>query len=201
MSNESSEPLVAEIDPLADILVTAEHSPSESPQQPQRRRPGRPRKSESGAEAPEFSSAGKPRATRRVSDPSKQVARDAGIIREKLVAIFTFAGTGASMVLPVTGTTLAMRAGLAADGLIDAAKANATVAEWLLRLLDVGAYSNLVMFAGTMVVAVMVDVKMLPANSLPAQMIIPDVIAKFIPPEMHSPNGAASNTEPISSRV
>ncbi len=121
----------------------------------------------------------RPRYVPRAQRPDKVLEREQESIEAMLTVMFVMSGTPLSFILPVTGTTMQMRAEQGAHALIEAGKANPRIAAIILTLVKGGHYGPLVMFGMTMLTAVAVDVGVVPPLSAPAQMMIKDVIEKF----------------------
>jgi hypothetical protein len=115
----------------------------------------------------------------RAKQPEKIVEREAEAYEAQLAALFLLVGGATSMLLPVTGTTMVVRASQGASAIVEAAKANPRIAAALIAMLKVGHYGPLVMFGMTMLTAVAVDIGALPPLSPPAQMMIKDVVDRF----------------------
>jgi hypothetical protein len=121
----------------------------------------------------------RPRYVPRAQRPDKVLEREQESIEAMLTVMFVMSGTPLSFILPVTGTTMQMRAEQGAHALIEAGKANPRIAAIILTMVKGGHYGPLVMFGMTMLTAVAVDVGVVPPTSMPAQMMIKDVIEKF----------------------
>lgn len=115
----------------------------------------------------------------RAKAPEKVLEAQEEQIEAMLTTMFIMAGTPASFIFPVTGTTMVLRAQQGAHALIEAGKANPRIAAIILAMVKGGHYGPLVMFGLTMLTAAAVDIGAVPPGSPPAQMLLKDVLVNF----------------------
>lgn len=183
-----------ELDPLELVETSLPLDVEQQTELPKRRRYQRKNRPDSPEDAQPSSDGAQPRRryVPRAKQPDKIVEREAEAYEAQLAALFLFVGGATSMLLPVTGTTMVLRATQGASAVVEAAKANPRIAAALIALLKVGHYGPLVAFGATMLTAVAVDVGIVPPASPPAQAMLADVISRFQTEPATSPNGHAA---------
>jgi hypothetical protein len=182
---------------LLELVETNQPLADEQPTEPPRRRRYQRKNRQESPEDEQRSSgdAAQPARRRyvpRAKQPDKIVEREAEAYEAQLAALFLFVGGATSMLLPVTGTTMVLRATQGASAVVEAAKANPRIAAALIALLKVGHYGPLVAFGATLLTAVAVDVGVMPPASPPAQTMLNDVLSRFQTEAPVSPNGYAA---------
>lgn len=192
-------------DPLEglELVMTSDPLPSEAEAQstaeaPKRRR-GRPPKIVAASDdEPSTGASDKPRRTytRRSADPCKQIEQLEEQIEGLLSGGYMLIGGAITMALPVTGTTIAVRAQAGAQAVIAAAKHNPTLATWLLKAMKTSAWAPMVIWASGVGVAAMIDIGAIsPYNRLAQNTLGQDVLPLFAAQmamqqqQQESPNG------------
>ena len=197
------------LDPL-ELLETAiplpddEAATEEAPKRRRRRSSPSPDRESAEAGASSTDGTARPRRayTRRASsDPCKQVELLEEQIETMLTGTYVLVGGAVSMVMPVTGTTMTMRAQDGAQAVITAAKHSPAVAAFLLKVNKTSSWGPLVIFVAGLVTAAAIDVGVIPPQSIPAQaMLGKDILPIFaamqqqqMQQQAQSPNGTVQN--------
>lgn len=115
----------------------------------------------------------KARATR---GPGRKATKDRlAAIHAKLSEQFVVAGTLMLPALPVTGTVFVNRSDAFATHLCALGEANPKVLKVLERFVETSVWAEVVMMGGTIVIAAGIDRGVIPDNSVPAQVVAPEV--------------------------
>lgn len=104
---------------------------------------------------------------------------EVGEIEATLAFMLLMGGGVVGMALPVTGTTLVMRSQVGAHAIVTAARTNPKIWKRLVAFVKVTKWTDVVQFAGNVVVAASVDMHVMNPNSTLPQMMIPDVLERF----------------------
>lgn len=170
-------------DPLQLLETSIPLPEEEQPTEPPKRR--RYQRKNRDTVEDETSSSGTPdapprrRYVPRAKSPEKLLEAQEEQVEALLTSMFIMAGTPASFIFPVTGTTMIFRAQQGAHALIEAGKANPRIAAIVLAMVKGGHYGPLIVFGLTILTAAAVDIGAVPPASAPAQMMLKDVLAQF----------------------
>lgn len=169
---------------LLETAVLPSDEPETTPEPPRRRR-GRPPKNRDAAspDAHSTDASDSPRKSRQPRSTSNAaIARAFNERIESIEAMLTggfgLAGGGIVTVgMICTGTTMSVRSQQGAQAVISAARVNPTLMRILVRMTDANAWTPLAAFAGALMVAALVDVRMVDVHGFVPRSIIPEIVA------------------------
>lgn len=186
----------------------------ETDEAPIRRRSGRPPKrprrdvevpgSSSDAEPERPRRRGRPAGARGPGRPRKAVAveivipeHDPTTVQQELVSSLAILSLPLSVVLPVTAVTIQKRAEVAVSSAWALSAQNPRLRVLMIRLSQAGAWQGLITAGASVVAAVGVDIRALPPQAMPVQLLIGDVLKEFAEPEPSPPSNVSRETSVV----